>query len=42
MPSRRSLSVYDADDLPMGDEEAKRISDAIDEDIRVGTLQSMF
>lgn len=37
---RQSISVYDADDVPVGDEEARRISNAIDENIRVRIFQS--
>ena len=32
---RASLSVYDQDEVPTGDEEAIRISNAIDENLRV-------
>ena len=35
MPKRRSVSSYDTDVPPRGDEAARRKSDAIDEDLRV-------
>ncbi|GJE90040.1 G-protein alpha subunit [Phanerochaete sordida] len=34
MSRRASISVYHADELPTGDEEARRISNAIDEELR--------